>query len=57
MDDRDPMGIADYCKYVMGIYDFQLTRKCLVKLICLKIEIEGVWRYMRKRNSLDTLVA
>ena len=57
MDDRDPIGIVDYCKYVMGIYDFQLNKKWLAKMGCSKINIEGMWRYTRKRYSLDTLVA
>jgi len=57
VDDKDPMVIVDYCKYVMGIYDFQLTEKWLAKLGCSKTKIEGVQRHMRKRHLVDTLVA
>ena len=55
MDDRDPMGIVNYCKYVMGIHDFQLTEKWLAMLGCSKTKIEGVQRHMRKRHLLDIL--
>ena len=50
MDDRDPMGIVDYCKYVMAIYDFQLTKNWLAKMGCSKTKIEGVQRYTRKSH-------
>jgi len=55
VDDRDPMGIVNYCKYVMGIHDFQLTEKWLAMLGCSKTKIEGVQRHMRKRHLLDIL--
>jgi len=53
---RDPAGIVDFCRYAMGIYDFQLTKNKLGELGCTCEEIEAVHRYLRTQHQSDTWV-
>jgi len=53
---RDPARIVDFCRYAMGIYDFQLTKDKLGKLGCTCEEIEAVHRYLRTQHQFDTWV-
>jgi len=53
---RDPTGIVDFCRYAMGIYDFQLTNDKLGELGCTCEEIEAVHRYLRTQHQSDTWV-
>ena len=51
---RDPAGIVDFCRYAMGVYDFQLTKDKLKELGCTCEEIEAVHRYLRTQHQSDT---
>jgi len=53
---RDPTGIVDFCRYAMGIYDFQLTKDKLGELGCTCEEIEVVHRYSKTQHQSDTWV-
>lgn len=53
---RDPVGIVEFCRYAMGIYDFQLTEEMLGKLGCTHEEVEVVHRYLRMQHQSDTWV-
>jgi len=53
---RDPARIVDFCRYAMGIYDFQLTKNKLGELGCTCEEIEAVHRYLRTQHQSDTWV-
>ena len=53
---RDPSGIVEFCRYAMGIYDFQLTKDKLRELGCTCEEIEAVHRYLRTQHQSDTWV-
>ena len=53
---RDPAGIVDFCRYAMGIYDFQLTKNKLGELGFTCEEIEAVHRYLRTQHQSDTWV-
>ena len=53
---RDPAGIVDFCRYSMGIYDFQLKKNKLCELGCTCEEIEAVHRYLRTQHQSDTWV-
>jgi len=53
---RDPAGIVDFCRYAMGIYDFQLTKGKLKELGCTCEEIEAVHTYLRTQHQSDTWV-
>ena len=47
---RDPVGIVDFCRYSMGIYDFQLTKDKLGELGYTCEEIEAMHRYLRTQH-------
>lgn len=53
---RDQAGIVEFCRYAMGIYDFQLTKDKLRDLGCDKEEIEAVHEYLRTQHQSDTWV-
>ena len=53
---KDPARIVDFCRYAVGIYDFQLTRHKLGELGCTCEEIEAVHRYLRTQHQSDTWV-
>ena len=53
---RDPAGIVDFCRYAMGIYDFQLTKDKLKELGCTCEEIEAMHTYLRTQHQSDTWV-
>ena len=53
---RDPAGIVDFCRYAMGIYDFQSTKAKLGELGCTCEEIEAMHRYLRTQHQSDTWV-
>ena len=53
---RDPAGIVDFCRYAMGIYDFQLTKGKLGELGCTCEEIEAMHRYLRTQHQSNTRV-
>lgn len=54
--DRDLIAIVDYCRYVMGIYDFQLTKERLEKIRCTKEEVSVVHNYLGMQHQSDTWV-
>lgn len=47
---RDPAGIVYFCRYTMGIYDFQLKKDKLGELGCTCEEIEVVHSYLRTQH-------
>ena len=53
---RDPAGIVEFCRYAMGIYDFQLTKEKLGKLGCTQEEVDAVHEYLKTRHQSDTWV-
>lgn len=53
---RDPARIVDFCRYAMGIYDFQLTKDKLGELGCTCEEVEAVQKYLRTQYQSDTWV-
>jgi len=53
---RDPTGIVDFCRYSMGIYDFQLTKDKLGELGYTCEEIEAVHKYLTTQHQSDTWV-
>ena len=53
---RDPTGIVDFCRYAMGIYDFQLTKDKHRELGCTCEEIKAVHRYLRTQHQSNTWV-
>ena len=53
---RDPAGLVEFCRYAMGIYDFQLTKSKPGELGCTCEEIEAVHRYLRTQQQSDTWV-
>ena len=52
----DPAGIVEFCRYAMGIYDFQLTRDKLGTLGCTQEEVDVVHEYLKTRHQSDTWV-
>lgn len=53
---RDPTGIVDFCRYAMGIYEFQLKKYKLEKLGCTCEEVEVVHIYLRMQHQSNTWV-
>ena len=53
---RNPTGIVDFCRYSMGIYDFQLTKAKLEDLGCTCDEVEAMQKYLRTPHQSDTWV-
>jgi len=53
---RDLAGIVDFCRYAMGIYDFQLMKNKLGELGCTCEEVEVVHRYLKPQYQSDTWV-
>ena len=53
---RDPVGMVEFCRYAMGIYDFQLMEGKLRELGCTCEEVEAMHRYLRTQHQSDTWV-
>ena len=53
---RDSAGIVNFCRYAIGIYDFQLTKEKLGEHGCTCEEIEAVHRYLKTQHQFDTWV-
>ena len=53
---RDRTRIVEFCRYAMGIYDFQLTREKLGKLGCTQEDIDVFHEYFRTQHQSDTWV-
>ena len=53
---RDLASIVEFCRYAMGIYDFQLKKDKLSELRCTREEVEVVHRYLRTQHQSDTWV-
>lgn len=53
---RDLASIVDFCRYSMGIYDFQLMKHKLEKPCCTHEEVKVVHKYLRMQYQLDTSV-
>jgi len=53
---RDPSGIVEFCRYAMGIYDFQLMKDKPEKLGCTCEEVKAMHKYLRTQDQSDTCV-